>query len=94
MSTLYGRTTNPVRQSRVRGIVEVYFWDNGCAICHDSYKGFVYVRDPSFDMPPDWKICSSLDNRSLPRSRYAPVEDGTYLMPLSEHWYIIRWEQG
>jgi hypothetical protein len=27
-----------------RGVVEVYFWGSGCAICHDSYKGFAYVR--------------------------------------------------
>jgi hypothetical protein len=77
-----------------RGVVEVYFWGSGCAICHDSCKGFAYVRDLSFDMPPDWKICSSLDNRSLPPGRYAPVEDGSYLLPLSEHWNIIRLEQG
>ncbi len=76
------------------GLVEVYFWGSGCAFCHDSYKGFAYVTDSSFDMPVASKVCSSLDDRSLPRGRYAPVEDGSYLVPIAQHWYIIRWECG
>ena len=51
------------------GVVEIYFWGSGCAICHDSYKGFAYVSDPAFVMPPDSKVCPSLDNRSLPRGK-------------------------
>ena len=77
-----------------RGVVEIYFWGSGCAICHDSYKGFAYVRDPAFDMPPDSKLCQSLDDRVLPRGKYAPVEDGTYLVPITDHWYLIRSENG
>jgi hypothetical protein len=77
-----------------RGLVEIYFWGAGCAVCHDSYKGFAYVADPSFNMPLDSKVCSSLADSALPPGRYAPVEDGTYLLPIADHWYIIRWESG
>ena len=77
-----------------RGVVEIYFWGSGCSICHDSYKGFAYVRDPPFDMPLDSKLYPSLDDRALPRGKYAPVEDGTYLVPITDHWYLIRSENG
>src|ERR1700730_6647472 len=38
------------------GCVEIFFWGSGCAFCHDSYKGFVYIADPSADMPIASKI--------------------------------------
>jgi len=76
------------------GLVEIYFWGDGCAICHDSYEGFAYVSDTAIDMPVSSKICSSLADSALPRGRYAPVEDGRYLLPVADHWYIIREESG
>ncbi len=76
------------------GFVQIYFWGNGCAICHDSFEGFAYVADASRDMPVVSKICSSLADSALPRGKYAPVEDGCYLLPVADHWYIIRWEIG
>src|SRR5262249_13925813 len=67
------------------GLVEIYFWGDGCAICHDSYEGFAYVTDTATDMPVSSKICSSLADGALPRGRYAPVEDGRYLRPVADH---------
>jgi hypothetical protein len=76
------------------GLVEIYFWGSGCAICHDSYKGFAFITNPSVDMPVASKICSSLANTALPAGKYAPIEDGSYLVPIADHWYLIRWECG
>jgi hypothetical protein len=77
-----------------RGLVVIYFWGAGCAICHDSYKGFAYVANPSVDMPVGSKVCSSLANSALPSGKYAPIEDGIYLVPITDHWYLIRFEIG
>ena len=77
-----------------RGVVAIYFWGAGCAICHDSYKGFAYVADPSVDIPDGSKVCSSLANKALPPGKYASIEDGIYLVPITDHWYLIRLEIG
>ena len=63
-----------------RGVVEIYFWGSGCAICHDSFKGLAYIREPTFDMPADSNVWTSLEDRALPRGKYASVEDRTYLL--------------
>jgi hypothetical protein len=76
------------------GYVQIFFWGSGCAVCHDSYKGFAYIADPSSDMPVDFKICTSLADSALPPGRYSTIEDGTYLVPIGDHWYLIRWECG
>jgi hypothetical protein len=76
------------------GLVEIYFWGTGCAICHDSYKGFAYVTNPSADMPVASKVCSSLADGALPAGTYARIEDGSYLVPITDRWYLIRGELG
>ncbi len=42
------------------GVVEIYFWGSGCAICHDSYKGFAYVTNPSVDMQKNGDVCVAI----------------------------------
>ena len=76
------------------GLVEIYLWGNGCAICHDSYKGFAYVTNPSVDMPVASKVCSSLADSALRAGGFARIEDGSYLVPVTDHWYLIREENG
>jgi hypothetical protein len=76
------------------GLVEIFFWGSGCAICHDSYKGFAYITNPSIDMPFASKVCSSLADRALKASTFARIEDGSYFVPIGNHWYLIRDESG
>jgi hypothetical protein len=76
------------------GLVEIYFWGTGCAICHDSYKGFAYVTNPGGDMPVGSKVSSSLADRALAAGTFARIEDGLYLLPITDHWYLIRNENG
>ena len=76
------------------GLVEIYFWGSGCAICHDSYKGFAYVTDPGVDIPVGSKVSSSLADRALAAGTFARIEDGLYLVPITDHWYLIRQENG
>ena len=77
------------------GDFEVYFWGKGCAVCHDSFKGFAHIKSlPSFLKKNYAKVVDSLSDDFLPRGKYAPVEDGTYLVPIGDDWYLIRWECG
>ncbi len=76
------------------GRVEIFFWGTGCAICHDSYKGFAYVNNPSVDMPVGSKVYSSLADSALKASTFARIEDGSYLVHIANHWYLIREENG
>jgi hypothetical protein len=76
------------------GLVEIYFWGSGCAICHDSYKGFAYVTNPTVDMPVGSKVCSSLADSALAAGTFARIDDGSYLVPITDHWYLIREENG
>jgi hypothetical protein len=76
------------------GLVEIYFWGSGCAICHDSYKGFAYLTNPSVDMLVASKVCSSLTDSALRGGTFGRIEDGSYLVPITDHWYLIREESG
>jgi len=79
---------------RSGGLVEIYFWGTGCAICHDSYKGFAYVTDSGVDIPVGSKVTSSLADRALSARMFSRIEDGLYLVPITDHWYLIRAENG
>ena len=76
------------------GLVEIYFWGSGCAICHDSYKGFAYVTDPGVDIPVGSKVTSSLADTTLAAGMFARIKDGRYLVPITDHWFLIRDENG
>jgi hypothetical protein len=75
------------------GAIEIYLWGDGCAICHDSYKGYAYIM-PEARMLRYATIVHSLDDEALPKGKYAPIEDGSYICPLLDRWYLIRWECG
>lgn len=75
------------------GAIEIYFWGRGCAICHDSYKGYAYIK-PDAPMVRHSTIVRSLADKALPPGKYAPIGDGSYILPLGDNWYIFRWECG
>jgi hypothetical protein len=78
---------------RDNGAIEIFFWGDGCAFCHDSYKGYAYIPSESGILKLATEV-RSLDDKSLPKGKYAPIEDGTYISPLIDTWYLIRWECG
>ena len=75
------------------GGIEIYFWGDGCMICHDSYMGFAYSL-PSSHFIRMSEMKSSLETAALPRGKHTPVEDGTYTRPIVRNWYLVRWESG
>jgi len=74
--------------------VEIYFWGSGCAVCHDSYKGFACLTRPKYACFGPATVVRSLRDRDLPKGKHGGVLDGTYLLPISDHWHVIRWECG
>ena len=76
------------------GLVEIYFWGTGGPIGHDSYKGFAYVTDRGADIPAGSKMSSSLADSALAAGTFARIEDGLYFVPITDHWYLIRDENG
>jgi hypothetical protein len=75
------------------GAIEIYFWGTGCAVCHDSYGGFAYIP-PDAPLLRNATIVHSLENKNLPKGKYGAIQDGTYLVPLADGWYLVRWECG
>jgi hypothetical protein len=75
------------------GGIEIYVWGTGCAPCHDSYEGYAFIS-PGARMLEYSKAAQSLEDKALPKGKYAPVEEGTYIRALDQKWYVIRWECG
>jgi hypothetical protein len=75
------------------GAIEIYIWGDGCAICHDSYKGYAYIV-PEARMLKYATVVRSLEDKALPKGKYAFIEDGSYICPLIDKWHLIRWECG
>jgi hypothetical protein len=48
------------------GAIEIYFWGDGCAICHDSYKGYVFIR-PGARILEYATTVQSLEDKALPK---------------------------
>ncbi len=72
------------------GMVEIYFWGSG----HDSQKGFAYVTNPGADIPVASKVCSSLTDSALRGGMFGRIDEGSYLVPITNHWYLVREESG
>jgi len=75
------------------GGIEIYVWGSGCAICHDSYEGYAFIT-PGASLLKYATPGQSLEDKALPKGKYAPIEDGSYIHPLDGEWYVIRWECG
>ena len=78
---------------RSDGVIEIYFWGTGCAICHDSFKGYAFIL-PGARLLKFATVVPSLEDKALPKGKYAPIDDGSYIKPLEKSWYLIRWECG
>jgi hypothetical protein len=74
------------------GAVEIYTWGSGCAICHDSYEGFAFIV-PDAPAQRYTTVVPSAETSALPHGKGSEVEDGTYLVPIRDNWYIFRSEQ-
>ena len=74
------------------GTITIYVWGSGCAICHDSYEGYVHIppEAPAFRFV---SVVPALDH-GLPQDGRGGVEDGFYVLPLSDGWYVFREENG
>ena len=75
------------------GMIQIYFWGSGCAVCHDSYKGFAFASSnaPALKYA---KVLPSLEDSDVPHNKRGAIEDGSYIVPVSTDWYLIRWECG
>lgn len=78
---------------RREGAIEIYVWGSGCAICHDSYKGYAFV-EPKAEILTEAKLVASLEDDALPVGQYGTIKDGIYLKPLNQPWYLALWEAG
>ena len=78
------------------GSMEFALWGTGCAICSDSYKGFLYL--PTGARPGQVRgwvpaFAISLEDDALPKAN-GKVSDGLYLLPIDSEWAIFRIKYG
>jgi len=78
---------------RGEGAIEIYLWGTGCAMGHDSYKGYAFIT-PEARLLKCATVVKSLQEKALPKGKYAPIEDDSYIRLLDKGWYMIRWECG
>lgn len=74
------------------GAIDIYFWGNGCAICHDSYMGCAYIPAGAALMQHA-TVVKSVEDKTLPKDKNGSVANGYYIRPLQDSWYIFRREE-
>ncbi len=77
---------------RSDGTISIYVWGHGCAVCHDSYEGYICLPKNS-RLLKGTSVVRALDH-DLPRDGRGGVEDGFYILPLSDDWYVFKEENG